>query len=108
MFIEIIHDANGNIEHCWQADTLPEGGVDVPMVSVKGGLPTGLEQVRINVDTITELQVIAVAISAKVGIAEYIRDKFDVDLDMTISLPSQVKLPSGMKMRALKMKKKGV
>ena len=56
MYIEVLHDAQGNIAACWCADTLPEKNNE-PLFVAEGGLPAGHEQARLNIDTLTAMEI---------------------------------------------------
>lgn len=114
MYIEVVHDNQGNILGCYCSDTLPvkDGS---PLVEYSN-LPAGTEQTRINIDTITAME-IEEACSEKAVInavtgqpeivkgperAEYIRQKFTVDKGRDYAQGKALRaLPPGMAMRGL-------
>lgn len=113
MFIEVTHDAAGNIDNrgCWAANTLPEGGGAAPLALI-AQLPEGLSQARINIDTLTAMEIDQncgqkariVNGEAKivfVSYAEYISQNYRVDVSQEVPVPAGVKIPVGMKMRGL-------
>ena len=117
MYIEIIHDAQGNIVGCWCADTLPEGGTDQPLVTFENGLPPGHEQVRINIDTLTAMEIeeackqkaVVDPVTGepkiqKLDRAQYIMANYRVDMTQNIPVPAAVKMPAGMQVRILTRK----
>ncbi len=114
MYIEVIHDAQGNITHCYCADTLPENNGS-PLFSVGGGLPVGHEQARLNIDTLTAMEIEdACGIQAvmnpitnqpeikRIDRAEHIVRTFKVDttLDKTPKKPLK-NMPAQLKMRGM-------
>lgn len=101
MYIELIHDAAGNIKHVWCSDTLPKKN-DVPMFKLSGTLPAGYKQVRINTDTVMDMEINAMADIG--GGARYVKDTFNINITKNVPTPSAVKLPPGMVMRELKRK----
>jgi hypothetical protein len=101
MYIELIHDAAGDVKHCWCADTLPKDS-ERPMFKLSGTLPASWVQVRINTDTITDMEIKAQA--GKGGGARYVKDTFTVNTTKNITVPASVRLPPDMKMRELKRK----
>lgn len=111
MFIEVAHDSTGNIVGCWAANTLPEGGGDTPLASVSN-LPVGTEQCRINIDTLTVMEIdqncgqkaVIVGGAPKivfVSYSEYISQNYRVDMSQEIPVPAGISTPAGMKMRML-------
>ncbi len=101
MYIEIIHDAIGQIKHCWCADTLPKDN-DSPLFSLSSGIPAGHKQVRINIDTLTAMEINTNA--TRGGGARYIKDNFTIDITKDIPTPPNITLPVGMEMRELRKK----
>lgn len=111
MFIEVVHNAGGDILSCWVANTLPEGGGDTPLVSVSQ-LPDGMAQARINIDTLTAMEIdqkcgqkaIIENGQAKIVFiphAQYIAQNFKVDVTKETPIPIDVTIPAGMKVRGL-------
>lgn len=114
MYIEVVHDDQGNILACYCADTLPvkDGS---PLVEFSN-LPSGTEQSRINIDTITAME-IEEACSERAVInpgtgqpeivkgpdrSEYVRQRFIVDKGRNLALGKSLRaLPPGMAMRGL-------
>ncbi|KKU25668.1 MAG: hypothetical protein UX37_C0016G0012 [Microgenomates group bacterium GW2011_GWA2_46_16] len=116
MYIELEHDAEGNIASCYCVDTLPASSAE-KLFTRKDGTPAGLEHVRINLDTLTAMEIDAksgqkAVINAKgepeivqIDRTQYIRENFIVDMTSEVSIPANVIIPSGMKMRGLARKK---
>lgn len=115
MFIEVLHDSNGNIMACYCADTLPIQS-SLPLVRYEQ-IPSGCEQARINIDTVTAMEVevgsgdnavIDPVTQQPVLIhtdrAEYIMNHFKADLTLEITPPQGISLPLGMKIRGLERK----
>lgn len=112
MYIETLHDPAGEIQACYCVDTLPalEGS---PLFSVEGA-PAGLEQARVNIDTLTAMEIDSAcspvhATDPVSGLpvikgtdrARYIMDSFRVDTTASHATGPGVRLPAGMKMRGL-------
>lgn len=116
MYIEVVHDALGNIMHCYCADTLPAMDGDA-LFTVQGGLPEGQEQARINIDTLTAMEIDG-ACGQKAVIdpatgqpkliyvdrSQYIIQTYRVDLSSEITPPTGVNIPPGMKVHCLAKK----
>lgn len=113
MYIEVLHDSGGNIAACYCADTLPENAGS-PMFSIQGGLPAGHEQARLNIDSLTAMEIEAgsgqkAVINPDTGAPEikdidrtdYIIQTFKVDTTQEITPPAGVAIPAGMKVRGL-------
>lgn len=113
MYIEVVHDAEGNITHCYVADTLPvqDGS---PLFTVEGGLPVGEEQARINIDTMTAMEIdgacgdkaVLDPVTGEPKIvsierAQYITENYIVDTSAVITPPVEAKIPTGMKVKGL-------
>lgn len=128
MYIEIIHDNLGNIIGCYCADTMPvkngekfvtwelDETVDGKLTSRKTRvLPQGVGQVRINIDTLTTMEVEEACERqartspdtgqpeiVELDRAEYIRENFRVDLDRDHAQGKALRtMPPGMAMRGL-------
>lgn len=116
MYIEVVHDAQGNIMHCYCADTLPDRDGEA-LFTVQGGLPVGQEQARLNIDTLTAMEIDG-ACGQKAVIdtttgqpkliyvdrSQYIIQTYRVDLSSVVTPPSGVNIPPGMKVRGLAKK----
>lgn len=113
MYIEALHDSDGNIVTCYCADTLP-ASADSTMFSIRGGTPAGHEQARLNIDSLTAMEIEAgsgrkAVINPATGApeirnidrTEYIIQTFKVDTTREITPPAGVSLPAGMKVRGL-------
>lgn len=114
MYIEVVHDQTGNIAACYCADTLPVDQA-APLFRIEGGLPAGYEQARVNIDTLTAME-IERACGLKAVIdpvtqapaiinierADHVRSLFRVDVSKELSPPGAA-LPQGMKMHGLTM-----
>ncbi len=113
MYIEVLHDPNGNIAACYCVDTLP-ANAGSPMFSIQGGPPPGYEQARLNIDSLTAMQIEAgsghkAVINPDTGQpeiknidrTEYIIQTFKVDTAQEITPPAGVAIPPGMKVRGL-------
>lgn len=113
MYIEVLHDSHGNIAACWCADTLPRNNGSF-MFSVQGGVPAGYEQARINIDTVTAMEIEAASGQKAVmdistgqpGIinvdrAEHVMQAFKADVTREITPPAGALLPAGMKIRGI-------
>ena len=111
MYIEVLHDAQGNITACYCADTLPVSDGS-PLFIVQGGIPAGLEQSRVNIDTLTAMEIDAACgqkavIDAATGQpkivcidrSQYIIQTYKVDLSSEITPPAGVNMPPGMKVK---------
>lgn len=93
MYIEVLHDNSGRIMACYCADTLPvERGAILAFI----GVPQGLEHARLNIDTLTAMEIengsgpkaVIDQANGQPMIAEadrtrYIMDNFEVDLSRT-------------------------
>ena len=55
MYIEVLHDNSGNIMACYCSDTLPSDPAS-PML-VFTGIPQGLKHARLNIDTLTAIEI---------------------------------------------------
>ena len=113
MYIEVIHDANGKIEHCYCTDTLPVDS-GVKLFEVRGNLTPGYEQARINIDTLTAMEIDTASGQKavidpvtgqpkiiRVDRCEYIMNTFDIDMTAEITPPAGVQIPEGLKMKSL-------
>ena len=110
MYIEVIHNGEGQIEMCYCADTLPMKNND-PLFTVAGELPEDFEQARINIDTLTAMAIDAasgpVAIEGEVvniSKSDHIRNTYIVDMSHEITPPEGVNIPEGFKVRSIKKK----
>jgi hypothetical protein len=112
MFIEVMHDEEGTIQGCYCVDTLP-GELASPLFFMDN-MPLGWTQARVNIDTLTLMEVEAACreravidpVSGAAGIvsadrAKYIVDNFTVDLSMEYAVPAGVELPAGFNVRGL-------
>ena len=111
MHIEVLHDSNtGEILGCYCADTLPKkaGGA----LFVLDPMPEDSEQARINIDTLTAMQIEVVTgsqahiindkpVVVQVDRSIYIRENYKVDVSKELPLPEGVTLPEGLKVRSL-------
>ncbi len=112
MFIEVLHGSDGKITACYCADTLPlDSGA--PIVSYSSVAP-GLAQCRVNIDTLTAMEIEAASgvkavidpatgrpVIVKVDRAGYIMRTFDVDASNELPAPRGLALPTGFKLRGL-------
>lgn len=111
MYIEVLHDPNGAIAACYCADTLPVAG-STPLVSYDS-LPQGLEQCRLNIDTLTAMEIEAssgqtAVLDAATGQprivnidrAQYIMENFSVNVSSDFVSPAGAS-PPGMKLRGI-------
>lgn len=118
MYVETLHDAQGNIKGCYCADTLPADD-GAPLFTVED-VPAGWEQTRINLDTLTAMEVESACRSqavtdpatgrpviARKDRAEYLMENYTVDVSTELAPPAGPVLPTGMKMRGLKKKTTG-
>ena len=112
MFIEVLHDSVGNIVSCYCSDTLPVS--DGSPFAVHSRIPDGCAQARINIDTVTAMEIeagsgIKAVLDEATGKpvvvnferAGYIMGNFMVDLAAEARIPSAVNMPPGMLMRGL-------
>lgn len=115
MHIEVLHDSLGNILSCYCADTLPAGPAQ-SLFTVQGGVPAGCEQARINIDTMTALEIdgssgqkavydpaTGEAKIVRVERSEYVMKTFKVDTGSELQAPAGT-LPANMRLRALSRK----
>lgn len=115
MYIEVLHDVNGDIFGCWCADTLPQNDGDALVKYDQ--VPAGFEQARVNIDTLLSMEIEAASgqkavIDDATGLpkiintdrAEYIMGTFRADLSHEIAPPAGITVPAGMKIRALARK----
>lgn len=111
MYIEVMHDSDGNILSSYCADTLPvkEGA---PLFYVPGGLH-GLEQARVCIDTLTAMEIDQacgqkavidpVTNEAKIiniDKADYVIENYRINMGEEVIPPPGI-IPQGMKMRGL-------
>ncbi len=109
MFIEVLHDTVGNIISCYCSDTLPVA--DGSPFAVYSLIPDGCAQARINIDTVTAMEIEAGCgqkavldevtgkpVIVNVQRSEYIMSNFMVDLSSEPHTPSAANMPAGMKM----------
>lgn len=116
MYIEVLHDNIGNINHCYCVDTMPviDGSA---FFTCKEGVPGGLTQARINIDTIIAMEIEAgsgqkAMIDPVTGLpfiifvsrSEYIIQNFLVDMNNPVIPPIGILLPAGMGMKGLTRK----
>lgn len=112
MFIEVLHDSVGNIISCYCSDTLPVS--DGSPFAVYSRIPDGCAQARINIDTVTAMEIEAGCgqravldeatgkpVIVNVERSEYIMSNFTVDLSSGSRVPAAVNMPAGMKMLGL-------
>ncbi|MBI5588463.1 MAG: hypothetical protein HY889_08890 [Deltaproteobacteria bacterium] len=110
MFIEVLHDSEGNISACYCSDTLPVA--DGSPITVYSQVPEGCVQARINIDTLTAMEIEAGCghrvsldpvtkkpVIVNVQRPEHIMENFMVDTSSEFIAPSTVNMPAGMKMR---------
>jgi len=55
MYIEVLHDVNGNIMACYCSDTLPADPASLMLAF--SGVPEGLTHARLNIDTATAMEI---------------------------------------------------
>lgn len=116
MFINVVHDVNGNIKICSCVDTYPSD-INNACVSYKGGTPPELYRAIINIDTILGLDIMtntgdkAIIDTVtnqpkivKILSAQYIRDNYIVDMTQNLEIPSTWNIPVDIKLRVLKKK----
>lgn len=116
MYIEVLHDALGNITACYCVDTLPVADGSALFV-MKNGVPAGFEHARINLDTLTAMEIDSASgqkavIDPATGSpklvtvdrAEYIMKTFKVDVTQAVTLPASLAMPANMKVRVLARK----
>ena len=111
MYIEVTHDADGNIGSCYCVDSLPNQTGE-PLFTVKN-MPVDKEQVRIIIDTLTAMEidqnagqkaVINAAGSPEIitiDRTDYIRQNFKVDMTQEIPKPMDLKISDKLKLRKL-------
>lgn len=115
MYIEVIHDAQGNIIQCYQMDVLPASN-GTPFFTSANGIPANCEQARINIDTLTSMEIeeesgFKAVINSNTGLAEikridrteYIIQTFKVDVIGPAKVPVKPlkNIPVGMKVKGL-------
>lgn len=117
MYIEVLHDPTGEIMACYCVDTLPVS--DGSPLFVMDDAPGGWIQSRVNIDTVTAMEIECACRDRAVGgaggepriertdRAEYVMANFTVDLSAEHALPEGVSLAGGMKMRGLKRRNAG-
>ncbi len=109
MYIEVIHDQDGNIVGCWCENFYPANPGE-PWVRPAAALPEGLVQARINIDTMLAMEISqesgkkAVIVGGQPQIvdiapSEYIMSAFKVDMSQVITPPASVQVPQGMMVR---------
>jgi len=109
MYIEALHDSEGNILGCYCADTLPINSKK-PLFTLSE-MPANTEQARINIDTLTAMEIDqksgnqpviedGAAKIVEVDRSTYIRENYLIDMSQEIPAPN-IELPEGFKMRAL-------
>lgn len=92
MYIEVLHDELGRIKACYCSDTLPVDPTS-PILSFSG-VPDGLSHARVNMDTLTAMEIEAASrpravIDAATGRpvieetdrARFVMDNYEVDLE---------------------------
>lgn len=111
MYIEVVHDTTGNIVTCYCADTLPVSEGE-PIFTVQGGLPEGFEQARINLDTLTAMEIEA-ACGQRAVVEDgqpkivtiersvYVAQNYRVDVETVITPPAGLSIPAGIKIRRI-------
>lgn len=109
MYIEVIHDSEGEVVACYCADTLPSTDGE-PLFKVKGmkdsegvfhhGLPPGLEQARVNIDTAVAMEIESSGVERN----DYVAANFRVDTKREIPTPPGVRLPEGFTLRGIARK----
>ena len=110
MYIELLHDNEGNILGCYCADTLPVNSSS-PLFTLSE-MPLDSEQARVNIDTLTAMEIDqksgrqavvedGVPKVVEIDRSTYIRANYIVDLSQDLSIGSNVELPEGFKIRAL-------
>lgn len=111
MYIEVLHDKNGVITACYCADTLPVNA-GAPLFTISN-LPTDMKQARINIDTLTAMEIDAASgqkavidatgkpIIMTVSREEHIIKNYVVDVGNVIITPAGLVMPAGMDVRLL-------
>ena len=111
MYIEVLHDAEGNLDACCCRHVQP-GNLSTPFFTYEGGVPEGFEQARVNTDTLTIMEIEAACGQkaalvddkpevVNIGRAGYIREHYKVDITRELTPAEGVELPEGMKVRSL-------
>lgn len=103
MYIEVLHDGLGRIKACYCSDTLPIEQAS-PMLSF-AGVPEGLTHARLNIDTLTAMEIEAgsrprAVIDPATGQprieevdrARFVIDNYEVDLAELSVMPGGVGL----------------
>jgi hypothetical protein len=93
MYIEVLHDNTGRILACYCADTLPAGPGAILAFT---GVPQGLEHARLNIDTLTAMEIESGSgpkavidpacgqpVIEETDRTRYIMENFEVDLSRT-------------------------
>jgi|GEM_PF-6760002 hypothetical protein len=93
MYIEVLHDNAGRIMACYCADTLPSGQGAVLSFT---GVPQGFEHARLNIDTLTAMEIENCSgpkavidpangqpVIEETDRTRYVMDNFEVDLSRT-------------------------
>ena len=110
MYIEILHDEQGNILGCYCVDTLPIN-LKKPLFTLSEN-PLNSEQARVNIDTLTAMEINQKSGQQAIvenGVPEiievdrtvYIRENYLIDMNNEIIPDSSIELPEGFKIRAL-------
>lgn len=111
MYIELTHDAEGNIGICYCNDSLPRKDGE-PLFTVKN-MPADKEQVRIVLDTLIAMEIDQNSGNKaiintegkpeiiKIDRIQYIRDNFKVDLSEEIQKSKNIILSDKLKLRKL-------
>ncbi|WKZ32919.1 MAG: hypothetical protein QY316_00500 [Thermodesulfobacteriota bacterium] len=113
MYLEVLHDSEGNILGCYCTDSLPVNS-GAPLFTIREGVPEGYEQTRINIDTLTAMEIDGAsgqkaALNPETGQpeivnvdrAEYVMGNYKVDTAYEFTPPPGVLIPEGMKVRRL-------
>ena len=103
MYIEVLHDIEGQIISCYCTDTLPLDS-ETKFFEIEEDMPQGMSQCRINIDTITAMQIDSMSDRQGVERSAYVKENFIVNIVDNISLPNNVILPEGMNIKSMIVK----
>ena len=114
MFIEVLHDNQGNIFSCYESDPHPINYEKELFINGTG--MEGLTRARINIDTLQEMEIEENTVTkatlekngepqvVNISRSAYIIDNMMIDMVKNIPLPTKVKRPKNLKFRELKNK----
>lgn len=113
MYIEVEHDKDGNLVGQIRCDDTLPINPQGKFFEREGGLPAGLKQARIQLDTLTAMAIEQgcgqkAVINSKgepeivfIDRCDFIRQNFKVDMTHEIPIPPGVKFPRELGMRSL-------